>query len=379
MNKKFNLCFFIFFLLFCRLSLTATPLVNDERKMGVDVFLHCDSENHVLSMLNERREEICRLDFSNEKYFDFSQLVEEKWQGNEYVELAFADSFFFYFRKIWNGISQLFYKGFQNLIHAASPANVWETELRFSDSTAQKIENLGKMVVGDSTYLLYGGPPDEKSHVDHLGKEEFNDKVRLTFINGILNTEDTIYPALDLVSETHGGVNVHYVFRSTDGWTLDVLHAMLIKAAYSLGFRSPQAYLLANLWKDLIQEMGGTESGGVIIHYAHSLGGSDTDRARDLLTLEEQKMIRVVTLGSSTLVRNEGFQDVINIVSINDGLSSMFLNPTGKLQADFDPNIILRFCVHPEAPNWPIDHLLNSPTYRTVLCEMGKKFLEEFR
>jgi hypothetical protein len=133
------------------------------------------------------------------------------------------------------------------------------------------------------------------------------------------------------------------------------------------------------MWKELIEEMGGVEGGGVIIHYAHSLGGSETDRARELLSPEEQKMIRVVTFGSSTLLRSGGFHSVVNHVSVNDGVCSFILEPFGHVRNYFDSNTNVRF--HGSflrAPYWPTDHLLNGVTYNPILLDLGDKFLKEF-
>lgn len=254
----------------------------------------------------------------------------------------------------------------------------WNNHLQLPTPILQALEKISKNLLGKSTYLLMG-PHFEETHVACYGQHEMSNKVRVTFINGILNTRDAMLESLDIISESHGGVKVHYVFRPTEGWTWDISRAMMIKTAFTLGFRSLHAYLLAKMWRELIEEIGGIEGGGVILHYAHSLGGTETDRARELLTPEEQKMIRVVTLGSATMVRNEGFQSVINMVSINDGVSSFFLEPLGHIRNYFDPNTNVRFHGYLfNAPYWPRDHLLNGPTYGPLLQELGEKFLMEF-
>lgn len=251
------------------------------------------------------------------------------------------------------------------------------TEIKFADSIAIPLEKAGKTLFGESTYLLLG-PHSEQTHVDCFGELELSDKVRVTFINGILNTSGMMLQTLAMISQLHGGVKVHYVFRPTEGWTWDISRAIMIKWAFSLGYRSLHAHLLARMWKDLIQEMGGVENGGVIIHYAHSLGGSETDRARTLLSLEEQKMVRVITIGSSTLIRNEGFQKVINLVSVNDGVSGFFIEPFGHIRNFFDPLTNVYFYRHPLASYWPTDHLLSGATYSLILEDLGKKFIQEF-
>lgn len=256
-------------------------------------------------------------------------------------------------------------------------------ELYLPDSVCDSINCVGRALLGESTCLLLGNSI-HKSHIDVYGEHEINDKVRITYINGILNNTYMLYENLDLISNSHGGVKVHYIFRGTKGWTWDIAKAIAIRIGYNLGYRSSHAYLLAETWRELIEEMGGVNGGGVIIHYAHSLGGSDTDRARTLLTPEEQKMIRVFTFGSATLVRNEGFQSVVNIISANDGVCSILLEPLGHIRNYFDPNSNVRkygyYWQIPfwGIPIWPTDHLLNGYTYKPILLQLGEYFLEEF-
>ncbi len=216
-----------------------------------------------------------------------------------------------------------------------------------------------------------------KTEAGIYGKKEISGKVRVTFINGILTTHKILQDNLELISRTHQGVKVHYIFRPTEGWMRDLFRAVLIKMAFALGFRFVHAQLLAQTWKNLIQDMGGVNGGGLIIHYAHSLGGSDTDRARELLTPEEQKMIRVISLGSATMIRNKGFESVINYVSPDDLVS--YLDPLGRVRNFFDPecNIIFSGESFDQFPPG-CDHLLNGRTYKPILEHLGQRFVLEF-
>lgn len=280
---------------------------------------------------------------------------------------------------LWNTLSSFFFSCFQYLQLSAHQAKIkLGTELKIPSEAKEAMESVGKTLLGESTYLLMG-PHYEETQIAHYGEREISDKVRVTFINGILNTRTIIKDSLSLVSDSHGGIKVHYVFRPTEGWTWDISRGIMIKIAYMAGFRSLHAHLLVQLWRVLIEEMGGVGGGGTVVHYAHSLGGSETDRARDLLTPEEQKMIRVITFGSSTLVRNEGFQFVVNHVSLNDGVSSVFLEPFGHIRNYFDPDSNVRFYESDcGARWWPVDHLLNGPTYGPLLRQMGVDFVAEF-
>lgn len=250
-------------------------------------------------------------------------------------------------------------------------------ELKFHDPITDAIEKNLKWILGESIYQLMG-PHFEETDMGCYGEGEISDKVRVTFINGILNTRTDLSEALQILSESHGGVNIHYVFRPTEGWTWDISRSVMIKLGFVLGFRSLHAHLLAQLWHNLILDMGGSEGGGTIIHYAHSLGGTETDRARELLTPEEQQMIRVVTFGSSTLIRNEGFQDVLNNASRGDGV--IYLDPFGHVRNFFDPdsNVIFHSSIFERPYYLPTDHFLNGGTYGPLIRKMGEHFMAEF-
>lgn len=280
---------------------------------------------------------------------------------------------------VWDHFMNGMFTGFHYLQVSAHQLRArLSAELKLPESVRVSLEKMGKTLFGEPTYLLMG-PHYEETTIDCYGEREMSDKVRVTFINGILNTRSILKETLEVISESHGGVKIYYVFRPTEGWTWDISRAVIIKTAYTLGFRSLHAHLLAGLWRALIRDMGGVNGGGTIVHYAHSLGGSETDRARELLSLEEQKMIRVITFGSSTLIRNEGFQFVTNNVSVNDGVSSIFLEPFGHIRNVFDPDSNVRF--HGSfftSPYWPTDHLLSGSTYSPIIRKLGEEFVTEF-
>lgn len=200
-----------------------------------------------------------------------------------------------------------------------------------------------------------------------VGSGELSDKLRFSHVNGILVTAEDALSNVALISQMHGGANIHYTYRPTAGWTYDFLNATIVK----FGYASRTAYALADKWKSLIGEMGGVEDGGVIIHYAHSLGGAESECARHLLTPGEQSMIRVFTFGSPALLPSEGFQSVTNYVSRLDPVSCF--DPVRYLEGFLgaDTNIIF------VGTYWGIpilDHLLVSDSYRKVLEELGRNF-----
>lgn len=167
-------------------------------------------------------------------------------------------------------------------------------------------------------YLYVYGFHDSESHTGVYGNGfEPHEKYRITFVNGILTTEEGLRDNLQLISESHGGCNVHYCYVGTRGWTNDLIRSLFSK----IGVTSIETKEIAGIWKNLIRDMGGVDSGGIIFHYAHSLGGTETLLAKHLMTPEELKMIRVITMGSPTLIPDDGFHSVVNIISCRDIIS----------------------------------------------------------
>lgn len=276
---------------------------------------------------------------------------------------------------VWDSIF-----GFWNHLEesASGLGTALKNELQLSDEFAASFEVLGDEWLGYHMMVLLGCRR-EQACTGVYGEKEINSKVRVTFINGILTTHDTLIECLDLISKSHGGVKVHYVFRPSEGFTWDVDRGLMLKFGYELlGFRSKYAHMLADMWRGLIEEMGGVGGGGTIIHYAHSMGGTETDRARGLLTPEEQKMIRVITFGTLTIIRNHGFQSVVNHICVNDGVATV-LDPFGLIRNFFDPSSNVVWDDEEFFPlwRWPWNHLLCG-AYRPAINESGRQFLIEF-
>lgn len=237
---------------------------------------------------------------------------------------------------------------------------------------ANFLENiLGKLYLAMSAYY------NEEPHYGVYGNGEINDKVRVTFINGIGNLHDYYKENIRMLSKSHGGVNIHYIFHPTEGWTRDMFLCFQSKLT---GFVSAYAELLANTWKTLINEMGGPESGGTIVHYAHSLGGSDTEAARKLLTPEEQKMIKVYTFGSATIIHRDGFSSAENYVSRSDGVARIALlsDPKAYYHSLFTSDYNVHYVGSYSEGFLILDHPFTSPSYMQIWLQIGEEFKKTY-
>lgn len=278
----------------------------------------------------------------------------------------------FSWSNFWNGFLDVLstcFKAIANLGNKIFGAVRAETEyfeqIRPSmTSTFEKYFGKGFLTIsGYYTHPLESGT---------YGQGEINDSIRITFINGIANVRSYYRDSLELFNKTHGGINVHYIFRPTEGLCWDFIKAFLIK----MGYISPYARELATTWKSLIAEMGGVEGGGSIIHYCHSLGGSDTITAASLLTPEERRMIKVVSFGSASVIPDDlGFAEVTNYVSVRDGIC--LADPIGYFNGlvKDDKNVVFIGSLF-GVPL--IDHSLSTETYSHTLTNLGNKFMQMY-
>ena len=224
---------------------------------------------------------------------------------------------------------------------------------------------LGKGFMETTVYHKYD------CYYDVYGQGEVADNVRVTMINGMMSEYDYVVENIRLLSESHGNVNVHYIYLATYGKLFDVFRALPIK----LGYISPYAYDLAALWRKLIDEMGGIEAGGTIVHYAHSIGGTETGLALKLLSSEEQKMIQVYTFGSATMVSKDSCQYLANFVSVRDGVC--LFDPFGYIKGIFSAKSPVSFVG--TFKGYPlIDHYFMSESYQQIWSNMGKSFVSMY-
>lgn len=273
------------------------------------------------------------------------------------------------FADLWNTTINAIKTMMDSISSLARQANTFVNNLSLINYLKGSHEGCLEGLLG-KTYLCFAGYYNESAETGVFINGDQHSKVRITAINGLFNLKEDLIYSTEMIAISHNA-SIHYVFRPSKGWTLDILKSSLIK----FGFVSTPARQLAALWKKLISEMGGPGQGGLIIHYAHSLGGSDTYIARELLTPEEQGMIRVITVGTASFIPNVGFESVVNYVSVRDGVS--FTDPIGYIHSLIakDTNVVFIGSLY----GIPfIDHLLTQDTYKGLIQFLGEKFREEF-
>ncbi len=212
----------------------------------------------------------------------------------------------------------------------------------------------------------------EDSQIGVIGKGELGNHVRITYLNGMRNTPEEVLEYLENLSKMHGNANVHYVFRESNGWIKDILKASLVvKGSYV----TEHATKLAEVWKQMIEEMGGVDGEGTIIHYAHSLGAADTYVAGGLMTEEERKMIKVFTFGSPQIIPAGYFGETLNYISRWDGVC--LLGPYNYIKALFFEEEHVVYLQSWENMFWQ-DHLISYPTYNRVMTQLSEGIVTHF-
>jgi hypothetical protein len=268
--------------------------------------------------------------------------------------------------------SREYYRNLSSKIYSMiySKTNFQGYDLSIFDKFDNNFEELASFILGKTMFRAIGYYT-YPVRTGVYGKGEADDKVRVTFINGIMNYPDDHIENLDFLSRTHGNVNIHYVFRSFEGWSRDMFRCIL----YKFGYVSTQAVYLAQTWKELIAEMGGTEGGGLIIHIAHSVGATETDNAKSLMTADELKMIRIYTFGAPTIIHHTGLEGAINFVSMRDYVC--YLDPLDFFMPSTTTSNIVYLDEFFGKGSFVV-HLLSQEPYLSALRQIGKEFIDTY-
>ena len=285
---------------------------------------------------------------------------------NDPVNRMDMNGLFSFSAAAWSCLSTLV----KTINFAKSMLNTLQNQFDFESYLRPKFDQAGSLIFGRRLLNLSGFYSDKPTEGVY-GQGEFSDNLRVTFINGMLNSRADYKESLLNFCQSHGGINIHYIFNPTNGWTWDLLKCFYAK----MGFETPQARMLAQTWKRLIAEMGGTDGNAAIVHYCHSIGGTHTSIAKSLMTPEELRMIHVISIGSATILDDSGFGKVTNYVSKRDGVC--MLDPIQWVQAA--TNRLYHTHMLGTYAGIPIvDHPLFLPTYANLIQQLGSDLLENY-
>ncbi len=268
----------------------------------------------------------------------------------------------------WEELQERALKAFYTIYEKSSSTITFaQKQLDWFFDVRSHFEDLAFKIIDKGFWILLGYNPDKTHQGKWNGEIEGHPKIFITQINGILSAYSDATDYANMISQTHGGMPVHYVYAATQGFTTDIIRCIFAK----MGIVSEQAKLLAKLWKKLIQEMGGCRGQGKIIHYAHSLGGTDTYNALKRLSPEERKHVHIITFGSASLIPED---NVINYIAFRDAIP--YFDPIGYISAIMGTRPNVNFIGSRNGIPL-VDHLLFGETYRGILEELGAQFQKE--
>lgn len=249
--------------------------------------------------------------------------------------------------------------------------DAWNAGQEYIQKQHKAVEQMAQQAFGDFRLFLMGFYP-EKEEILVCGYGEISDTIRITAINGILNQRTDWLAFLQSISSSHGNINVHSTFWPSEGWTKDIYKCLSIQQ----GNINDTAISLAHLWRQMIDELGGIDSPGHILHYAHSIGAAETFLARSLLTPEECQKIHVVTFGTPHLFHNDHFASLTHYISHRDGIC--MLDAVNYGYATQGEHEHVEFIGDPFDGPPLIDHFVYMGTYQDKIHELGAQFVQEY-
>jgi RHS repeat-associated protein len=203
-----------------------------------------------------------------------------------------------------------------------------------------------------------------RSHLGHIYGWEGDPLFKIGSINGMLNNTNSSAELGMMVSAGFGGMGVDFFVNQTHGPVVDLLKTGVLM----LGIQNSTSESLANAVLDELNAMG---PDGALMLIGHSQGGQLISSLRYFLSQSQLRQIHVVTLGSATIVSQEGFGSAVNYVSMSDPIP-FIADPIGIIKSCYNKNYDVRFI----EPTSIFDH--PAKNYQRVIDQEGAKFLNKF-
>lgn len=189
---------------------------------------------------------------------------------------------------------------------------------------------------------------------------DYNPLNVICLIGGILTSAEDLRQMAMKLSDSLGGVNVHYYATASDGLILDLFKA----GARCLGMSFGDEVLGEGL-KSLDESMGGSQAGGIISIQAHSQGALVLHNSQKKLG-PVCDSIEAYTFGGAKMLNNKDFLSAKNYVSERD-IVPFISNPSTYLAARFNPRNDINFL---KSRAFPLsDHGWNGKTYPQAIAE----------
>ena len=200
-----------------------------------------------------------------------------------------------------------------------------------------------------------------------VGIREVNKNIKITFVNGILNTGNSCEVTSNEISAYHGFNRVYFVNDQSKGVIRDLWEAQRL----IWGNSTDGVMKLVMLWKSLLAEIDMNDPKSKIIHYAHSRGGLVTEVAMRYLTEGERGKLCIYILGSPTTIKEGQCKDCKNIYNSRDWVP--VTNPS-KIQYMVAP--LANDKIVPSSA-WFFEHGILDNAYLNQIKMLGDQFLIE--
>lgn len=236
----------------------------------------------------------------------------------------------------------------------------------------QEASHFGEL--GDNMTVIRGEVNSSDEVVSGVvGDREISNKIRVTAINGIQNTQEFAIGSWEKISKLFG-TKVHFIYNETKGSVAtDGAHAVWDKYVRE----NPKTVeVLAKHWERLLEEVG---DDGLIYHIAHSHGALLTTQAADMVSPKVRSRLVIRTFGAFQSPHHKDFADLKNIICPDD--------PIVWLNNYEDDGSIVRVAGDPNAPSFftdpagymnEIHSLTMGPYWRYLVEHESYNFREKY-
>lgn len=209
---------------------------------------------------------------------------------------------------------------------------------------------------------------------DSVGKVSYQG-VRISYVNGLSNSEYMCKEAASRLSKIHGEAQVVFVHYPTLGLWNDLWHVGRFTLTRNCPAITATAFALSCAWSKMIQEMENETSTPKIIHYGHSFGG--------VLTLEAAKLnptlMRFLDLrlfGSPWLLPNTCFHSLQHVANSKDRVTWLCHLQPGRLSKW--ETLVYTPTSSSSTQSWREHHHLFGNSYKKVIENMGEAFVSKY-
>lgn len=195
--------------------------------------------------------------------------------------------------------------------------------------------------------------------------------IRHILFTGINTSNDQAIAFARVLSKLFGGENVIVVHNGDHGTVADLAECGCLMLDISLHSTEMSYKAL----KDLIKELGGPGSGGILNVVCFSQGALTFSLGAQQLTREERAMMHVNTYGPATILEKGDFMYVKNSISTRDPVTFLG-SPIRYILARLGFNPEVEFLSARET-TWGFDHSFMSKTYQTQMKLDADQFMKE--